>query len=117
MSGLISDLPRKNGWTIAEHAGDATPDRTQRLLNHAVWDHDQAQAVVRRYVTEQLGDQPLRVAALDESGQEKSGTATAGVKRQYMGCAGRVANETPTGARHSHRHGCRRDDSTLGRRR
>jgi hypothetical protein len=36
MSGLASDLPRKNGWTIAEHAGDHTPDRTQRLLNHAV---------------------------------------------------------------------------------
>ncbi len=29
---------------------------------------------------------------LDETGQEKHGTATAGVKRQYMGCAGRVAN-------------------------
>lgn len=50
LSGLISDLPRKNGWSIAEHAGDATPDRTQRLLNHAVWDHKQAQGVVRRYV-------------------------------------------------------------------
>jgi SRSO17 transposase len=96
MTGLISDLPRKNGWTIAEHAGDATPDRTQRLLNHAVWDHEKAQGVVRRYVTEQLGDQPLRVAALDESGQEKTGAATAGVKRQYMGCAGRVANGVNT---------------------
>lgn len=96
MNGLISDLPRKNGWSIAEHAGDATPDRTQRLLNHAVWDHDRVLGVVRRYVTEQLGDQPLRVAALDESGQEKSGTATAGVKRQYMGCAGRVANGVNT---------------------
>lgn len=41
----------------------------------------QVQGVVRRYVTEQLGDQPLRVAALDESGQEKSAAATAGVKR------------------------------------
>jgi SRSO17 transposase len=29
--------------------------------------------------------------ALDETGQEKAGEA-AGVKRQYMGCAGRVAN-------------------------
>ena len=38
VSALMSDLPRKNGWTVAEHAGDATPDRTQRLLNHAVWD-------------------------------------------------------------------------------
>jgi SRSO17 transposase len=96
MIGLISDLPHKNGWTIAEHAGDATPDRTQRLLNRAVWDHDQAQGIIRRFVTEQLGDQPLRVAALDESGQEKQGERTAGVKRQYLGCAGRVANGVNT---------------------
>jgi SRSO17 transposase len=96
MAGLMSDLPRKNGWTIAEHAGDRTPDRTQRLLNHAVWDHDRVQGVVRRFVVEQLGDVSLRVAALDESGQEKQGEATAGVKRQYMGCAGRVANGVNT---------------------
>jgi SRSO17 transposase len=96
LSGLMSDLPRKNGWTIAEHAGDRTPDRTQQLLNRAVWDHDQAQGVVRRFVVDQLGDQPLRVAALDESGQEKQGERTAGTKRQYMGCAGRVANGVNT---------------------
>jgi SRSO17 transposase len=34
----------------------------------------------------------LRIGALDESGQEKKGQATAGVKRQYMGCAGGVEN-------------------------
>jgi SRSO17 transposase len=96
MVGLMSDLPHKNGWTLAEHAGDTTPNRMQRLLNHAVWDHDQAQGVIRRFVVEQLGDQPLRVAALDESGQEKAGAATAGVKRQYLGCAGRVANGVNT---------------------
>ncbi len=96
MSALISDLPRKNGWTIAEHAGDLTPDPTQRLLNHAVWDHDQAQGVVRRFVVEELGEQLLRVGALDESGQEKQGDSTAGTKRQYMGCAGRVANGVNT---------------------
>ena len=61
MCGLMSDLPRKNGWTIAEHVGDRTPDRTQRLLNQAVWDHDRVQGVVRRFVVEQVGDQPLRV--------------------------------------------------------
>src|SRR4030088_949810 len=96
MAGLISDLPRKNAWTLAEHAGDATPDRMQRLLNHAVWDEDQAMGVIRRYVAEHLRDQPLVVAALDESGQEKTGAATAGVKRQYMGCAGRIANGVNT---------------------
>jgi SRSO17 transposase len=96
LTGLMSDLPRKNGWTLAEHAGDRTPDRMQRLLNDAVWDHEQAQGVVRRFVVEALGDQPLRVGALDESGQEKQGESTAGAKRQYMGCAGRVANGVNT---------------------
>jgi hypothetical protein len=52
--------------------------------------------VVRRFVIEELGDQPLRVGALDESGQEKQGESTAGAKRQYMGCAGRVANGVNT---------------------
>jgi len=92
----MSDLPRKNGWTIAEHAGDLSPNKTQRLLNHAVWDQDTAMGIVRGFVAEQLGDQPLRVAALDESGQPKQGVATAGVKRQYMGCAGRIANGVNT---------------------
>ena len=34
----------------------------------------------------------MTVGALDETGQEKHGAGTAGVKRQYMGCAGRVAS-------------------------
>src|SRR5438874_303554 len=76
LTALMSDLPRKNGWTIGEHAGDTTPDPTQRLLNHAVWDHDQALKLVRGFVVEHLADQPLVVAALDESGQEKTGDAT-----------------------------------------
>ncbi|MGH3587217.1 MAG: IS701 family transposase [Pseudonocardia sp.] len=96
VSALMSDLPRKNGWSIAEHVGDATPNRTQRLLNHAVWDHDAAMGVIRRYLVEHLGAQSLRVAALDESGQEKQGAATVGVQRQYMGCAGRIANGVNT---------------------
>jgi SRSO17 transposase len=95
ITALMSDLPRKNGWTIAEHAGDSTPDRTQRLLNHAVWDTDEAMAVVRGFVTEHLVDE-LVVGALDESGQQKQGEHTAGAKRQYMGCAGRIANGVNT---------------------
>jgi hypothetical protein len=38
--GLLADLPRKNCWSIAEHAGDATPDGMQYLLERAVWDTD-----------------------------------------------------------------------------
>jgi hypothetical protein len=36
--GLLAELPRKNCWTIAEHAGDATPDGMQHLLARARWD-------------------------------------------------------------------------------
>lgn len=91
VDGLLADLPRKNGWTLAEHAGDHTPDRTQRLLNHASWDERAAMDVVAGFVIETLGDE-LAVTVFDESGQEKKGERTAGVKRQYVGCAGRVAN-------------------------
>jgi SRSO17 transposase len=96
----LSDLGKRNGWTIAEWAGDATPDKTQRLLNHACWDAAAAMSVIRRFVIGGLdsagGPAGLRIAALDETGQEKTGAATAGVKRQYMGCAGRVANGVNT---------------------
>jgi SRSO17 transposase len=96
LAALMSDLSHKNGWTIAEHAGDSTPNRTQRLLNHAVWDTRKAMAIVRGFVAGHLADEELVVGALDESGQEKQGGATAAVKRQYMGCAGRVANGVNT---------------------
>jgi SRSO17 transposase len=91
--GLLTDLPRKNCWTLAEHAGDRTPDRMQRLLERASWDTFAAMGAVRDYVAEHLaGDDGLTVLVLDESGAEKTGTATCGVKRQYVGCAGKVAN-------------------------
>jgi SRSO17 transposase len=90
--GLMSDLPRKNCWTLAEYAGDRTPDRMQRLLDRASWDTFAAMATVRDFVVEHLADDGLVVLVLDESGDEKTGTATCGVKRQYVGCAGKVAN-------------------------
>jgi len=40
---------RHNGWPIAEHVGDRAPDRTQRLLNRAVWDTAVAMALVCRF--------------------------------------------------------------------
>jgi len=100
VSALASDLRRRNGWTIAEHAGDWAPDRTQRLLNRASWDTFAAMGVVRRFAVAGLDDAARRsgqrhglvIGVLDETGQEKQGTATAGVQRQYLGCAGRVAN-------------------------
>jgi SRSO17 transposase len=91
IDGLRADLPRKNGWSLAEHAGDYTPDRMQRLLNHARWDEQAALDVVAGFVVDRLHDE-FSVTVFDESGQQKKGEDTAGVKRQYVGCAGRVAN-------------------------
>jgi SRSO17 transposase len=99
-AAVMSELPERNGWMIARHAGDKTPDRTQRLLNHASWDTSAAMGVVRRFAVAGLEEAARRgqrhrgllIGAIDESGQEKAGEATCGVKWQYLGCAGRVAN-------------------------
>jgi SRSO17 transposase len=99
LNALVSDLPSRNGWTIGEQAGDRSPARVQRLLNRASWDEAEAMSQVRQYAAAGLDAAARRsrrkrmtVGALDETGQEKQGSWTAGVKRQYMGCAGRVAN-------------------------
>jgi SRSO17 transposase len=89
--GLLADLPRKNCWTIAEHAGDASPDGMQHLLSRAVWDEDAVRDDIRGYVTEHLGD-PEAVLVVDETGDLKKGTSTVGVQRQYSGTAGRIEN-------------------------
>jgi SRSO17 transposase len=89
--GLLSDLPSKNCWTIAEHAGDPNPDGMQHLLARAVWDEDKVRDDLRDYVVEHLGD-PEAVLVVDETGDLKKGTATVGVKRQYTGTAGRIEN-------------------------
>src|SRR5690348_3546850 len=92
VTGLISDVPRKNCWALAEQAGDATPDKMERLLERAAWDAGAAMAAVRTFAVARLSELADAVLVLDESGQEKAGEHTAGVQRQYLGCAGRVAN-------------------------
>src|SRR6266536_6247076 len=91
VGGLLADLPRKNCWTIAEQAGDPSPDGMQHLLGRAVWDEDALRDDVRDYVNARLGDQES-VLVVDETGDLKKGTTTVGVQRQYTGTAGRVEN-------------------------
>src|SRR5580704_5445213 len=62
--GLLAELPRKNCWTIAEHAGDRTPDGMQHLLSRARWDADGVRDDVRSYVVEHSGD-PGAVLVVD----------------------------------------------------
>ena len=91
VAGLVAGLERKNGWTLAERAGEGSPDGMQRLLRWADWDIDGVRDDVRDYVVEQLGDSDA-VLILDDTGFLKKGVRSAGVQRQYSGTAGRVEN-------------------------
>jgi SRSO17 transposase len=91
IAGLVAGLERKNGWTLAERAGEVSPDGMQRLLRRADWDVDGVRDDVRDYVVERLGDRG-GVLIVDDTGFLKKGTRSAGVQRQYSGTAGRVEN-------------------------
>jgi SRSO17 transposase len=89
--GLLAPIERKNPWWLAEHAGHKTPDKMQRLLREAVFDHDAARDDLRGFVAEQLGH-PDGVLICDETGFLKKGMHSVGVQRQYSGTAGRTEN-------------------------
>jgi SRSO17 transposase len=91
LRGLLGGVDRKNGWQLAEHAQETTPDGMQRLLTTTRWDPDALRDDVRGYVVERLGD-PGGVLVVDETGFLKKGTKSAGVQRQYSGTAGRIEN-------------------------
>jgi SRSO17 transposase len=91
LRGLLGGVDRKNGWQLAEHASEMTPDGMQRLLTSARWDPDALRDDVRGYVVEHLGDSG-GVLVVDETGFLKKGAKSAGVQRQYSGTAGRIEN-------------------------
>jgi hypothetical protein len=93
--GLLSDLPRKNCWSISEWAGQASPHGTQHPLVRAKWDADTVRDDVREYVLEQLHDDDA-VLVVDETGDIEEGHA-------HRGCPAPV-----------HRHG-REDRKRSGR--
>jgi SRSO17 transposase len=78
--GLLTPLAAKNGWNVAEAAGNATPDGIQRLLNRAAWDDDRVRDDVRAYVARHLGAAD-GVPVVDETGFLKKG-------RSPQGCSG-----------------------------
>jgi SRSO17 transposase len=95
LRGMVAELPRKTCWSIAEHAGEPSPEGMQHLLNRAVWDTDSVAADLREFVAEHLGESDA-VLIVDESGDVKKGEHTVGVQRQYSGTAGRVENAQVT---------------------
>ena len=91
VAGLLSPVERKNGWQVAEQAGEPTPYGMQRLLAGAKWDADAVRDDLRAYVAEHLAD-PAAILIVDETGFLKKGTKSVGVRRQYSGTAGRIEN-------------------------
>lgn len=91
LKGLLAPLERKNGWQLAEAAGDSTPDGVQDFLARVRWDAEAVRDDLQAYVVEQLGD-PGAVLVLDETGFLKKGGKSVGVQRQYSGTAGRIEN-------------------------
>ncbi|HLI76408.1 MAG TPA: IS701 family transposase [Acidobacteriaceae bacterium] len=91
IQGLLSDTERKNGWQLAEHLGEATPDGVQHLLGRAHGDADAVRDDLTRYLAEHLGHSN-GVLVVDETGFLKKGTKSVGVARQYSGAAGRIEN-------------------------
>lgn len=101
LKAILSDLPRKNGWQIAEHARQARPYGMQRLLSRAVWDEDGVRDDLRALVCQSLHpppclpaahEPPFPVLVIDESGVPKRGRHSPGVAPQYCGRTGRVEN-------------------------
>src|SRR6266568_6330870 len=103
LQAILSDIPRKNGWQIAEHARQLRPYGMQRLLSRAVWDQDAVRDELRSFVCQTLSARsalptptsdasPFPVLIIDESGFPKRGKHSAGVGRQYCGATGQVTN-------------------------
>ena len=91
LRALLSPVERKNGWQLAEVAGDRTPYGMQHLLGRAVWDVDLVRDVLHEYVVAHLGDAE-GMLILDETSFPKKGIKSAGVSRQYCGSLGKREN-------------------------
>ena len=74
LRGLLSPVERKNGWQLAEQAGQETPYATQHLLGRAAWSADEVRDDLRAYVVAHLGEAD-GVLVIDETGFLKEGVA------------------------------------------
>jgi SRSO17 transposase len=91
VQGILSEVPRKNGWQLAEQAREANPYGMQRLLSSAVWDCDGVRDEIRAFALQILGNKQV-IVAIDESGFLKRGKHSAGVGVQHYGPTGDQRN-------------------------
>ena len=90
LTGLLTDLERKNCDTIAAAVVGTSTERLQHLLTDATWDPQALdQQRVRALVVQ---SPPQGLLVLDDTGLPKQGRASVGVARQYSGTLGKIAN-------------------------
>jgi SRSO17 transposase len=90
LTGLLTDLPRKNCDTIAAAVAGTSTERLQHLLTDATWD---PQALDQQRVRTLVAQSPPHgLLVLDDTGLPKQGRGSVGVARQYSGTLGKVAN-------------------------
>lgn len=81
LRGLLSIVECKNGWQLAESAGDENPYGVQHLLGRADWEADRVRDDLVAYVQDYLAD-PRGVLIVDETEFLKKGVKSVGVQRQ-----------------------------------
>ena len=94
LSGLLGESERKNLAQIANHSVDGSYSSLRHFLNEAPWDVDQLNNRRLEVMRSCRQTTPSRGFTLivDDSGHRKSGDATAGVGRQYIGEIGKTEN-------------------------
>jgi SRSO17 transposase len=90
ISGLLSDLERKNVESIA-YRHDQDRRGLQRFIGLAPWSHQPLLEELARQVGEQLGEAD-GVIVFDPSAHPKCGRESVGVQRQWLGRLGKVDN-------------------------
>ena len=90
ITGLLTDLDRKNCDTIAAALAGTSTERLQHLLTDADWDSLQLDAARVRSLSAKSPKGGVLV--LDDTSFPKQGKASVGVARQYCGALGKRAN-------------------------
>ena len=88
LTGLLSDLPRKNCDTIAAPVAGTSPERLQHLLTDALWDAQTLDEARVRWLSARSPAGGLLV--LDETSLPKKGNRSPGVAAPYCGTLGTI---------------------------